>query len=261
VNKKINYGKSLYGFYEAIDILWNHQNPKKERCKDQRYIISSGWQWGFGSTVHIESTAFALALELNRIYLPNPDGGVKGNKNDNSWQTHHTSFCKNQNIHSYDCYYEPWSSCSISDIIGYDNITLTQLTKFIPVYNDDQFITDKNGKLLLINSNININELNDKVKVFILLHTGRNKESARFIPTIFKPILKCSPVSTNKYYLWWRAISSTYYLRPNENTLRYLKSFTPLVYNETQGNKDIFHIIIIMSIFVYMLRQLNMLYI
>eukprot|EP01041_Mallomonas_annulata_P010792 gene10792-22529_t len=223
-------GKSLYGFHEAISIIHKHQHPKN--CQDSKFIISSGWQWGFGSVVHTEGATFALAMELNRIYLPNPDGPLKGNKNDNSWQTRN-SFCKSQNITNMDCYYEPWSSCTIHDALGVPAdtpITLKYIINKYPVLNDDQFFMYNNK----LHSKVPFEELN-KLKIFIILHTARSRANSRFIPSILSPILQCSPIATGKEYYWWRAISASYYLRPNKNTLNYLSKLRSL---QIQSNES-----------------------
>ncbi len=45
-----------------------------------------------------------------------------------------------------------------------------------------------------------------------------------FVPKIFHEYLDCTPLPRFWYFLWWRAISITYFLRPNRHTLSWLEA-------------------------------------
>jgi hypothetical protein len=46
------YGETLYGSQEALELIWRNQNP--EDCSTAKYLVSGGWPYGFGSRIHME---------------------------------------------------------------------------------------------------------------------------------------------------------------------------------------------------------------
>ena len=110
-----------------------------------------------------------------------------------------------------------------------------------PVLTSEDFDIDENGTLIYPN-------YIDHVKLIIIRQTGKILRAIKFIPSILKPILECSPIANGKEYWWWRAVSATYYMRPNQATLDYLKTFHTLPIHENQtcvamhirhGDKDV----------------------
>jgi hypothetical protein len=113
---KLN-GEIVVGFREAMEAIWKNQHP--EDCSKAKFVIAYGWNQGFGSEVHIIGSGLALALNMKRVYVMNPEGPLKGEKgaHDNTWQMDN-DFCKKQNKKTLECYYEPWTHCKIEDIMG-----------------------------------------------------------------------------------------------------------------------------------------------
>jgi hypothetical protein len=88
------YGETLYGSQEALELIWRNQNP--EDCSTAKYLVSGGWPYGFGSRIHMEGelraehyqtltgqhllvfrvwltgAALGMAMHLGRVYLPHP---------------------------------------------------------------------------------------------------------------------------------------------------------------------------------------------
>lgn len=54
----IEYGETLYGSAEALELIWKNQNP--EDCSTAKYLISGGWPYGFGSRIHMEGVYLSL---------------------------------------------------------------------------------------------------------------------------------------------------------------------------------------------------------
>lgn len=48
----VEYGETLYGSAEALEIIWKNQNP--EDCSKAKFLVSGGWPYGFGSRIHME---------------------------------------------------------------------------------------------------------------------------------------------------------------------------------------------------------------
>lgn len=48
-------------------------------------------------------------------------------------------------------------------------------------------------------------------------------KAQKFVPTVFLPMLRCTDMDKDAYYLWWRAISATFLIRPNNATLNLLE--------------------------------------
>lgn len=98
----------LYGFDEAINIIFDHQNPPD--CSSANFLIPSPLGFGFGSEIHVIGSLLAAAMDLNRILLQHPRAAYP-------WQISHSSdfACQKDNL---ECYYEPWSRCTMADVFG-----------------------------------------------------------------------------------------------------------------------------------------------
>lgn len=200
----LKHGSSLFGSELALESIFAGQNP--EDCSKAKFIISGGWPYGFGARIHMEGVVLALAIETGRVYLPHPDG-------DNiMWETN-VPFCS-QNRTSREvtmqCFYLPASKCTIKDALKsgkMDDVNKLQTFKFrdfesgIPSALPDTFN-------LLIEAVAN----------------GKELTMLKFVPSQFKSMLQSSsPLRSDAYYYWWRAISATYLLRPNQATLTELE--------------------------------------
>ena len=207
-----NSGKSLYGSEYALEYIWNHQHPMS-KCSEKKYIITKGFGMGFGSVVHVEGTGFALALEMDRIYLPNPSGAKRSKGHVNAWQINN-DYCKSLNKTNIECYFEPWSSCSYEDALGYSNVKSLSSFKHIDMSDFQNSTQEDIAYSLRILAMQYQNE-----KVLVLEHTGENLYVNKFIPTALHSVVVCSPLPTKYYYYWWRAVTATYILRPNNHTI------------------------------------------
>ena len=105
--------ESVYGFTHAIEKLWQHQNPQS--CKGKKFLIWPGHLGGgFGSNIHVEASILAIAMNHDRIYVRHPVWF-------NGQWPFQFPFCKSVHNRTYDCYYEPVSSCTLTDVFpSYD---------------------------------------------------------------------------------------------------------------------------------------------
>jgi hypothetical protein len=104
-NDNINQ-KSLFAFSYAMKKIWEHQNPKN--CSEAKFLISPGrGGQGFGSIIHSHGDQLAFAMNLGRILIRHP-------VEESVWEFNN-SFCKKQKLTNYECYYEPYSSCTLND--------------------------------------------------------------------------------------------------------------------------------------------------
>jgi hypothetical protein len=195
-------GESIYGFTEAMDIIYKNQHPPD--CKNAKFLIGEGWLQGFGSQVHIEGIGLGVALQLGRVYVPNPLGPGKNSEVDHTWHVTN-SYCQKQGKTTLECYYEPWTHCSVEDIMG--NKTIAQLKQA----RDKTYFSDTN----LIRKemwNMNLQE-----KTILMENRGDTPWSA---PPVFESIVRCSKIPKVFWSYWWRAMSAAYTLRPNAYTLQ-----------------------------------------
>jgi hypothetical protein len=204
----IESGESIYGSEQALDMIWSSQNP--ENCSEAKYIISGGWPYGFASRVHTEGIGLALAIQLGRVYLLHPDG-------DNVYWETQNPFCREQNKIGLDCFYEPLSKCTIKDALFSLSGDVNSLPNYYLPDFSDTFET-KEGLEESIHQLINIKSFN------LIFTTARNNHNKAFnkqsaIPYQLKPLVECSPMRLDSYFYWWRAVSATYYVRPNPLTL------------------------------------------
>jgi hypothetical protein len=87
-----------------MELIWQNQNP--EDCRKARYLIVEPWQAGFGSEYHVYTVGLGIALQLNRVLLVRDDV--------TRWQ-YNLDFCKSQKLRTMECYYLPWSKCTLED--------------------------------------------------------------------------------------------------------------------------------------------------
>lgn len=98
-------GEMLFGMEEAMEMIYRNQNPPD--CQKAKYIILDGWMQGYGSEIHIYGVGLAVALDMGYVVLQK--GGWM-------WRFNN-KFCESQGQKTLDCYYVPWSRCSIRDAI------------------------------------------------------------------------------------------------------------------------------------------------
>lgn len=101
----LKYGQSLLGMEPALRKVWYHQHPSD--CTRVKYLISEGWFQEFGLELHGHGVALGLALDTNRVFLQE-DGWTWRYRNEH---------CKNQNLENWECYFEPFSKCTLKDAI------------------------------------------------------------------------------------------------------------------------------------------------
>ena len=187
--------------------MWDNQHPNN--CSKAKFLISSGWFGGFGSVIHVESVVLAIAIELNRVLLPHPDGVVRGWPRDfgynidQGWQVD-THFCRDQNTNSLDCYYEPWSSCTLEDALRGKNIKSVPDLWFRS-YEYDQLY--RNGNRTLPTS---FQKRNARHRTIQFINTATQ---IRFFPSKFRDLVACSPMRPDFDYYWWRAVATSYLIR------------------------------------------------
>jgi len=151
-------------------------------------------------------------MNLGRVFLQNPHTLDYLN-----WQVNNP-FCHTQKIkkNNLECYYESWSSCTFNDVFHFNNnhsiqnISSDQI-KEIKSMN----LTKEEIKLMLIDQT-NVYEIKKKYDSYeSLLTFDLGQYSHGFIPNSLLPTLQCSPMNSSFYYYWWRAISTSYIIRPN----------------------------------------------
>lgn len=118
-------GETIYGFKEAMGIIYEAQNPRN--CSAMQFVISNGFQSGFGSRLHLEGIGLAIALQLGRVYVPRDDSVSW------SWETK-VKHCSNQKKSNIYCYYEEWSHCSLADALqGEDIDKIRRINTYVDV--------------------------------------------------------------------------------------------------------------------------------
>jgi hypothetical protein len=231
----------LYGIEEALSEIWKNQHPTD--CSKAKFLISNNWNGGFGSEIHVAGAALGLAMNLNRVFLQNPF-----TLDNLEWQVNNP-FCKNQSPqkHNLECYYEPWSSCTIHDALDSKSYEIFEnnfkVKKRTETNLNSLNLTNLDLKELFSTSNANnkTNEIIAKYESSKYLFTHGMGGYSGFIPIKLFEVLNCSPMNKKFYYYWWRAVSIVYILRPNNYTLEWLKENDKLYlknYNDDNNNND-----------------------
>ena len=185
----------LYGSTFALSHIWAHQHPPKDQCKHARYMIAytgllsrAKGNYGIGALFHILASNLALAMSLDRIL-------VIGTDDKDIW-VNASGWPENSNCRSLQCYFLPFSSCSMEDALQGDHA-------------DDLgpkwYMEDQSESL---------------EKVRVLLIVGENGYEGP--PPQFADILRDSPIQEKQYIYWWRAQAVTFFLRPSVETRKEL---------------------------------------
>jgi hypothetical protein len=123
----------FYSFSQAIEIIWKNQHPPD--CKKAKYLIADALYQGFGAEFHVHGVALALALDMGRVFLPK--GGW-------TWRFKN-KFCELQGKNSLECYYQPWSKCTLEDAAyaAYKNQTFVLTVPAVDTWtpSDDEKLT------------------------------------------------------------------------------------------------------------------------
>lgn len=203
---KVN-GESIFGYREALDIIWRHQHPVD--CKTAKFLVADGWDSGFGSEIHVLGQIMALAFRMNRVFTLSPDRALYKRF---KWWTNNT-FCKSRGEDSILCYYEPLTSCTAEDIYGPDG------------FNRQKFMEESKGKPNEEKSYVFIPDIGRAHKTwnlpqkFLVMDCwmGNADQTQKYIPDVFMPLLKCSPIPDKWHFYWWRALTASYIMRPNKH--------------------------------------------
>lgn len=201
-------GESMYGFREAMDMLWKNQHP--EDCSKAKFLIAEGWPQGFGSEVHVLGVGLAVALRTNRVFMINPEGTPEHDFLNNTWQVQN-KFCRGlgNKKSALDCYFEPWTHCLPEHAL--QGKTIKELHVHQKTYFSD---TDFQNKFDEVQATVK------DVKTVLFESRGDAPES---FPPVLEPILACSPVLQRKY--WWRSVAAAYMMRPRQETLALMDQY------------------------------------
>lgn len=216
VSKKqtITADSVLFGTGEALDEIWRHQHPKD--CSKAKFLLTGSHVGGFGSELHVMGAILGLAMEMGRVYLQNP---LVADLMRWEMQNPH---CQSRNKTNLECYYEPWTSCTVFDALGPNAMAILHQDHL----NRGPFPT-----------------IQWKGAPPTALHDPKFKESFLkqyqgdkvirmspmagikngVIPSTFMPLLNCSPMNPKHFYYWWRAVSVTFIMRPNSYALDWMK--------------------------------------
>jgi hypothetical protein len=222
---------TLFGVEEALEKIWEHQHPKD--CSKVKFFISGNHNGGFGSEIHVLGSALGLAMDMGRVYLQNPLVHDKV-----QWEMSNP-FCHNRSATNLECYYEPWSSCTIYDALGPNAISILRNARSM-----EYPLSHKQVRSFMWTGDINQFRDPEKLKNFVskmegskivLLKTmGRLKYG--LVPNSLWPLIQCSPMNQTFAYYWWRAVSTTYVMRPNAAALQWMQSHTLSNFNTEADN-------------------------
>ena len=215
INEATGNLDSLFGCEYALEKIWFNQHPVN--CSRAKFLIINDWyDGGFGSQMHVMGAALGLALNFGRVLLQIPVAHAKL-----QWQVNSTFCLFGNSKKNLECYYEPWSSCSVFDALGPDAITMLGRNK-VKYFN----ISSSEYQLLASKEEKNIFRAIKLVSSKNFERTAMIDEYSelfhKFIPISLLKLVRCSPMFPNFHYYWWRAISVMYLLRPNNRTLNWM---------------------------------------
>jgi hypothetical protein len=203
------HGEVMYGFAEGIEHAWKHQHPAN--CSQMQFlVVEAGWDQGFGSETHVIGSGLAVAMNMNRVYVLRLN---KENTDEFKLKRNYafeidTSFCREQKKMSLECYYLPWSSCTMKDVeIVLQGKSLDETLIIEPDHYDPY------------NPRLNYLDKYHQSQPVIRIRLNAFMNDDLHMPRNLHRLWECSPIRNDLYRYWWRAISTAYLLRPNPWTL------------------------------------------
>ena len=201
------HGETMFGLEEALEIIYKHQHPPD--CSKAKFLISGMYESGFGSELHVIGVGLATAMNLNRVYIMNP---YRKMDSANAWQVD-VPFCKKQGngYLNLDCYYEPWSNCTIHDALGTQSIQQLRANNLHPdggtreIYNN--YFRNHSAKTMIVE-----------------LGPGFDWDLPKSVPGL-NMLMNCGPFTNEKIKYWWRAVTVSYLMRINEPTKHLIQHF------------------------------------
>jgi len=212
----------LHGFRKAFNMIYKNQHP--QNCSEAKFLIPPQRSTcGFGCEIHMDGVALAVAMKSGRVLLDATDRIT-------SWETN-TTFCKTRNVLGKECYYEPWSSCTLEDA----GLNSSQVDSVGAAYEKDIKNRKSEIKILKLSRTQMSNYIHSKhrgrlpamnsVRTLVIPNVVPFKE---LIPEPMKDILRNGPMKRRFWYYWWRAVSAAYIMRPNSRTKTWLTSHSTL---------------------------------
>jgi hypothetical protein len=198
-------------FDQAIDLIYRHQHPPD--CSQVKYLISGGYSSGFGSEIHVEGLGLAIALELNRVYLP-----ARGRPQNKQWQVPHSICHGKKSLH---CYYEHWSNCNYADV---DKVRQ-------PGVQNKYFFTSEKAKLEFLDTRRITKQTiaaQENDNVLVLNHLA--EEYRYLVPYQFNDFQVLRAIDPLWRYYWWRGVSAAYLYRPNQHAQELVKKYSIMNY-------------------------------
>ena len=196
--RDITEGETMYGFEEGMEAIWKNQHP--EDCSKAKFLISGGFESGFGSEIHVLGSGLALAMSMNRVYIMLADRGdsslMDKMHSNNAFQVDH-EYCRGQSKLNLECYYEPWSSCTLEDALKDTSLQNLRVQGRNIAFNDLKKQLDRDERTLIVHLSP---ELVDE------------------IPPPLMSMLHCSPFHREKYRYYWRSLTAAFLMRPNAAT-------------------------------------------
>ena len=258
-------GEVAYKFYEAMDVIYRHQHPSD--CSNAKFLITEGFASGFGSEIHLEGFALALAMASGRILLPRPNQmnehrfhindqacstmaesrpldinslHPSGDSYSNIWNKRLVS--GNNSFTTTGCYYEAYTNCSLV-IEGRPRLfksTEEEMKYFVKTGSLPESFggTFRGQRVMRLMPGIHLEFKMIVPQKILALFTDRSSNcNVKFRPTAltteqFGLARYNNPVA--RYY--WRAVSSAYIMRPNKFTREQIHKYSDSKMDALNGN-------------------------
>lgn len=194
-------GKALPLTLEALQYLWKHQHPAN--CSNEKILVYEAVRSGIGSVLHVLSAALRAGLDSGRVLVEAPGHFLAS-----------TPYCKG-NTTLGGCYFLPLTNCTV---------TAEELAA-APFLGQEQYhqLLGRDPKLPRV-----VRIIGDTPWVFVPE------------PLVFASHLSTTAIPTGGGHRiwWWRAITSAYIVRPNDQTKGELatRRRTKVVGGELTGN-------------------------
>ena len=130
--------ETVFGFADAIEAVYKHQHPKD--CTKSKFLLApANFGCGFGCQQHVVGMGLAIAMNAGRIYVQHPGGPGKENPNEAMTNSNH---CKTQDRRNMECYFEPWTNCSIQEVMKGASFIEQNGRKYLNIQNFDPLLPE-----------------------------------------------------------------------------------------------------------------------
>jgi hypothetical protein len=199
---------TLPHFGPAFRAVWQSQHP--DDCDEARFLIMHPGTAGFGANIHMEMDVLALAMDLGRVLVRSEAVYPLM-----QW-TVRAPHCAKHRLKNLECYYMPWSSCTLADALSHVDGKIGKVPTSV-VWVQDGHSRSRAESLRIIS---------ERAAAFrtVVVHLGSDTAPLSLQPLWANSVVQNPHLPHWPMNRWWRAVAAAFLVRVNAPTVGELEA-------------------------------------